>query len=66
MLKCCCQYQIFLNLKKCIFCVPFGAVLGHVVCRDGILVDLAKIVIIVDLPPPTKVNKLRTTLGHTR
>ena len=39
MLARCLQYQIALNSKKCIFCAPFGILLGHVVCRDGILVD---------------------------
>ena len=29
----CRQYQISLNLKKCIFCAPFGILLGHIVCR---------------------------------
>jgi hypothetical protein len=29
------------------------------------LVDPSKIAIIVDLPPPTSVKQLRTTLGHT-
>jgi hypothetical protein len=28
-------------------------------------VDPSKIAIIVDLPPPTSVKQLRTTLGHT-
>ena len=40
--------------------------LGHVVCHDGILLDPAKIAIIVGLPPPTTVKQLRKTLGHTR
>jgi hypothetical protein len=30
------------------------------------MVDPAKIAIIVNLPPPATVKKLRTTLGHTR
>ena len=33
MLARCRQYQISLNLKKCIFCLPFGVLLGHIVCR---------------------------------
>ena len=33
MLAKCRQHQISLNLKKCIFCVPFGVLLGHIVCR---------------------------------
>ena len=59
MLDHCRQYQIALNSKKCIFCMPFGMLLGHVVCLNGILVDPAKIMIILDLPPPTPVTQLR-------
>ena len=40
--------------------------LGHIVCKQGLLVDPAKIAIIVNLPLPNSVKKLRTTLGHTR
>ena len=40
--------------------------LGHIVCKQGLLVDPAKIAIIVNLAPPNLVKKLRTTLGHTR
>jgi len=39
--------QISLNLKKCIFCTPFGTLLGNVVCKEGVLVDPAKIATIV-------------------
>ena len=65
MLGCCRQYQIVLNSKKCIFCAPFGVLLGHVVCRDEILVDPSKAAIILDLPPPTSVMQLKPVLGHT-
>ena len=65
MLDKCRQCQIALNLKKCIFFSPFGALLGHIVCKKGLLVDPSKIVIIVDLPPPTLIRELCTTLGHT-
>ena len=64
MLAKCREHQISLNLKKCIFCVPFGILLGHVVCRQGLMVDPTKIVIIVNLPPPNSVKQLCTTLGH--
>ena len=60
----CREHQISLNLKKCIFCVPFGILLGHVVCRQGLMVDPTKIAIIVNLPPPTSVKQLHTTLKH--
>jgi hypothetical protein len=65
MLDRCRQCHISLNLKKCIFCAPFGILLGHVVCKQGLLVDPAKIIVILGLEPPTSVAQLRSTLGHT-
>jgi hypothetical protein len=65
MLDKCRQCQISLNMKKCIFFSPFGVMLGHILCKQGLLVDPSKIVIIVDLPPPTSVKQLHTVLGHT-
>ena len=59
MLEHCHQYHNALNSKKCIFCAPFGVLLGHVVCHDGILVDPTKVAIILDLPPPTSITQLR-------
>jgi hypothetical protein len=65
MLEKCRQCQIALNLKKCIFFSPFGVLLGHIVCKKGLLVDPSKIAIIVYFPPPTSFKQLRTVLGHT-
>jgi hypothetical protein len=56
MLEKCRQCQIALNLKKCIFFSTFGMLLGHIVCKQGLLVDPSKFSIIVDLPPPTLVK----------
>ena len=64
MLDTCQRYQIALNLKKCLFCVPFGILLGHVVCRQGLMVDPAKIVVIINLEVPRNVKQLRANLGH--
>jgi hypothetical protein len=61
----CRQCQIALNPKKCIFFSPFGVLLGHIVCKQGLLVDPSKIAIIDDFPPPTSVKQLCTALGHT-
>ena len=55
-----------LNSKKCIFYASFDVLLGHVVCHDGILVDLENIVIILDLTTPTSVTQFSSVLGHTR
>jgi hypothetical protein len=38
MSKTCRQYQISLNIKKCIFGTSFGILLGHIVCKQGLLV----------------------------
>jgi hypothetical protein len=66
MLDKCRQCHISLNIKKCIFSAPFGILLGHVVCKQDLLVDAAKIVVIVNLPLPKLVQQLNTTLGRTR
>ena len=55
MLDRCIQCQIFLNLKKCIFCAPFGILLSHVVYKQGLLVDPTKIAVILDLEPSTSI-----------
>jgi hypothetical protein len=62
----CKQCQISLNIKKCIFITPFGTLVGHVVCKQVLLVDPAMIDVIVDLPPPMSMHQLIATLGHTR
>ena len=65
MLDTCRRYQITLNLKKCLFCVPFGNLLGDVVCRCVLMVDPAKIVVILNLEALQSVKQLRATQGHT-
>jgi hypothetical protein len=61
----CCEMHISLNLRKCIFCVPCGNLLGHIVCREGVLVDSDKVAFILNMPPPTSAKLSRSTLGHT-
>ena len=60
----CRQLEISLNLKKCIFAVPFGTLLDHVVCKEGVCVDPAKFVVIVNMYPPENVKQLKSLLGH--
>ena len=64
MLEKCRQYNISRSLKKCIFCAPFGILLGHIVCRQGLMVDPVKISVIVNLPAPNSVKQLRTVFDH--
>jgi hypothetical protein len=65
MLDRCINCHISLNINKCIFRTPFGILLGHVVCKQGLLVDPSKIVVIMNLPPPKLVRQLNSTLVHT-
>ena len=65
MLDTCRRHQIVLNLKKCTFLIPFGNLLKHVVCKQGLVVDLTKIAVILNLEALQSVKQLRTTLGHT-
>ena len=42
---------------------PIGILLGHIVCKEGIKVDFAKIKIILDLKPPVNPKQVRVLLG---
>jgi hypothetical protein len=41
-----------------------GIALGHKISQKGIEVDKAKIEVIEQLPPPTKVKGIHTFMGH--
>jgi hypothetical protein len=56
MLDKCRHCHILLNMKRWNFYAPFGILLGHVVCKHGLLMELVKIFMIVDFPPPTLVG----------
>lgn len=55
----CRKYEISLNLKKFIFCVPYGTLLGQVVSKHGLMVDLAKIIVMINLEHLRNVKNLR-------
>ena len=46
-------------------CDPHRDLLGHIVCKEGIKVDFAKIKIILDLKPLVNPKQVRVLLGHT-
>ena len=54
-----------MNIRKCIFATPICILLGHVVCKDGMKVDMAKRKIILDLKPPTNPRQIIIFFGHT-
>ncbi|RVW64078.1 Retrovirus-related Pol polyprotein from transposon 17.6 [Vitis vinifera] len=58
------EKDLVLNWEKCHFMVQQGTVLGHIISKNGIEVDKAKVELIVKLPPPTNVKGIRQFLGH--
>ena len=60
----CQEKNLVLNLEKCHYMVTQGIVLGHIVSKDGIEVDKAKVELISNLPTPKCVRDIRSFLGH--
>ena len=60
----CQEKNLVLNREKCHFMVTQGIVLGHIVSKDGIEVDKAKVELISNLPTPKCVRDIRSFLGH--
>ena len=52
-----------IKLKKCFFCKPNIAFLGHIVGRDGIQTDPAKVEVVRTFKVPKTVSQLRSALG---
>ena len=50
------KYNLRLHLKKCVFGVTLGKLLGHIVSERGIEVDQNKIKVIQEMPVP-KIEK---------
>ncbi|XP_070039971.1 uncharacterized protein [Nicotiana tomentosiformis] len=59
----CEETNFVLNWEKCHFMVKKGIVLGHMISKNGIEVDKAKIEVISKLPP-TSIKGVRSFLGH--
>jgi hypothetical protein len=55
----------FIDFEEVYFLHTLWNFLGHVVCKKGLLMDLAKIEMILYLEPPLSVIQLQETLCHT-
>lgn len=55
--------QILLDLKRCTFLVPFGNMLGHAFCKQGLVMDLTKISVILNLEARTMLNNYMLLWG---
>jgi hypothetical protein len=60
----CQEKDLILNWEKCHFMIREGIILGHLVSERGIEVDMAKIKVIEQLPPPVNVKGIHNLLGH--
>jgi len=60
------ETNLVLNFEKCHFMVEQGIVLGHVVSKNGISIEPAKIDIISQLLYPSSVKVVQSFLGHAR
>ena len=57
--------QLYVNEKKCEFCKPKVAYLGHIVSCEGVAVNPEKVQAMVDWPPPRAIKEIRKFLGLT-
>ena len=57
------EHKLYAKLKKCKFWLERVQFLGHIVTKDGISVDPAKVEAIVNWPRPTNVSEVRSFLG---
>jgi ribonuclease HI len=55
--------RLFAKFKKCEFWLEEVSFLGHVVNKDGLAVDPAKVQVVVDWERPTSVREIRSFLG---
>jgi hypothetical protein len=65
MLEICQQIHLSLNIKKSIFATPMGIRLGHVICKDGIKVNMVNIKLILELKPLVNQKKINIFLVDT-
>ena len=57
------EHRLYAKFSKCEFWLPQVAFLGHVVGKDGILVDPSKIEAVKNWPRPASVSEVRSFLG---
>ena len=57
------EHRLYAKFSKCEFWLPQVSFLGHIVSKDGILVDPSKIEVVKNWPKPTSVTKVQSFLG---
>ena len=59
----CRKYGISLNPKKSVFAVAEGNLLGHIINKQGIVVDPERVKAIAQIPPPSSKKAMQSFLG---
>ena len=59
----CRKYGISLNPKKCLFSITKGKLLGHLVSKNGISIDLERIKAIEQIPLPHNKKGMQSFMG---
>lgn len=59
----CRKYGISLNPKKSLFGLEEGKLLGHIISKDGIRINLDRIQAILQVPHPRNIKELQAFLG---
>ena len=57
------EHQLYAKFKKCEFWLSQVAFLGHIVSKDGVVVDPAKVEAVKDWPRPKNALEVRIFLG---
>lgn len=65
MLQLCRESDMCLNPNKCSFMVPIGNLLGHIIMKEGLPIELTKEALILGFPTPTTTKQLKGILGLT-
>ena len=58
------KFNLRLNPKKCTFGVTSGRLISYIVSTKGIKVNLEKVQVIMDMPPPYNISQMRGLQGR--
>ncbi|WP_162558341.1 ribonuclease H family protein, partial [Proteus mirabilis] len=59
----CRKFGLYLNPKKSIFALEEGKLLGHIVSRDGVKIDPARVQVVQKIPLPRSKKDIQKFLG---